>query len=51
MAFLIFLSGDHILGLCNSETETHFFFFPLLRKPIVLRAREVHLGIQVHMSL
>lgn len=31
MAFLIFLSGDHILGLCNSETETHFFF-PFVEK-------------------
>lgn len=47
MAYLIFLSGDHILGLGNSEAET-YFFFPLLRKPIVLRGREVHLGIQVH---
>lgn len=47
MAYLIFLSGDHILGPGNSEAET-YFFFPLLRKPIVLRGREVHLGIQVH---
>lgn len=26
MAYLIFLSGDHILGLGNSEAETYFFF-------------------------
>lgn len=26
MAYLIFLSGDHILGPGNSEAETYFFF-------------------------